>query len=134
MYRYRYSICTVYVDVYLYLYRYRYLYVYICIYICNIGDGSMINTDNIDRYYRTILFFRLTVNSIDPSVKLFSFLNDSIDHQIRFFSSEDNRSNQYLLESIDYRYRSNQCSLAIGAQCPPPAIKLCVVNGSVSYP
>ncbi len=98
------------------------------------GSIPIISIDNIDRYYRTILFVRLTVNSIDPSVNFFSFLNDSIDHQIRFFSSEDNRSNQYLLEFIDYRYRSNQCSLAIGAQCPPPAIKLCVVNDSVSYP
>ncbi len=40
-----------------------------------------IDTDTIDRYYRSILLVMLTTDSIDPSVKNFFFLIYSIDHQ-----------------------------------------------------
>jgi hypothetical protein len=49
-----------------------------------IGDGSMyrwIDTDTIDRYYRSLLLVMLTTDSIDPSVKDFFALIDSIDHR-----------------------------------------------------
>ncbi len=66
----------------------------------------------------------LVTDSIDPSVKNFSFLTDSIDHRFEkknyffdrikqsaqdFFSSKDHQSNRCFLQLIDYRYRSNQC-------------------------
>ncbi len=40
-----------------------------------------IDTDTIDRYYRSILLVMMTTDSIDPSVKDFFFLIDSIDHR-----------------------------------------------------
>ncbi len=40
-----------------------------------------INTDTIDRCYRSILLVMLTSNSIDPSIRDFFFLIDSIDHR-----------------------------------------------------
>ncbi len=73
------------------------------------------------RYYRSILSVMLATDSIDPSVKHFSFLTDSIDHRFEkkfifsnhrikiFFSSKDHRSNRCFLQLIDYRYRSNRC-------------------------
>jgi hypothetical protein len=76
------------------------------------------------RYYRSILSVMLATDSIDPSVKNFSFLTDSIDHRFEkkfifsiesnhrlkiFFSSKDHRSNRCFLQLIDYRYRSNRC-------------------------
>ncbi len=42
---------------------------------------SMLSIDTIDRYYRLILLVMLTTDSIDPSVKDFFFLIDSIDHR-----------------------------------------------------
>jgi hypothetical protein len=39
-----------------------------------------IDTDTIDQCYRSIQLVMLTTNSIDPSVKDFFFLIDSIDH------------------------------------------------------
>jgi hypothetical protein len=42
-----------------------------------IGDGSMDRY----RYYRSILLVMLTTDSIDPSVKDFFFLIDSINHR-----------------------------------------------------
>jgi hypothetical protein len=75
------------------------------------------------RYYRSILSVMLATDSIDPSVKNFSFLTNSINHQFEkklffdriessaqdFFSFKDHRSNRCFLQLIDYRYRSNQC-------------------------
>jgi hypothetical protein len=40
-----------------------------------------IDTDTIDRYYRSILLVMLTIDSIDPSVKDFLPLIDCIDHR-----------------------------------------------------
>jgi hypothetical protein len=40
-----------------------------------------IDTDAIDRYYQSILLVMLTTDSIDPSVKDFFPLIDSIDHR-----------------------------------------------------
>ncbi len=66
----------------------------------------------------------LATDSIDLSVKIFSFFTDSIDHRSEkknfspiksnhrlkiFFSSKDHRSNRCFLQLIDYRYRSNRC-------------------------
>jgi hypothetical protein len=66
----------------------------------------------------------LATDSIDPLVKHFLFLTDSIDHRFEkrkkfsiesnhrlkiFFSSKDHRSNWCFLQLIDYRYRSNRC-------------------------
>jgi hypothetical protein len=73
------------------------------------------------RYYQSILSVMLATDCIDPSVKIFSFLTDSIDHRFKknyffdriepsaqdFFSSKDHRSNRCFLQLIDYRYRSN---------------------------
>jgi hypothetical protein len=42
-----------------------------------------IDTDTIDRCYRSILLVMLTTDSIDPSVKDFFILIDSIDHRSR---------------------------------------------------
>jgi hypothetical protein len=42
-----------------------------------IGDGSMDRY----RYYRSILLVMMTTDSIDPSVKDFFFLIDSINHR-----------------------------------------------------
>jgi hypothetical protein len=39
-----------------------------------------IDTDTIDRYYRSIPLVMLTTDSIDPSVKDFFFLINSIGH------------------------------------------------------
>jgi hypothetical protein len=39
-----------------------------------------IDTDTMDRYYQSILLVMVTTDSIDPSVKDFFFLSDSIDH------------------------------------------------------
>jgi hypothetical protein len=76
------------------------------------------------RYYRSILSVMLATDSIDLSVKNFSFLTDSINHRSEnknfssiksyhrlkiFFSSKDHRCNRYFLQLIDYRYRSNRC-------------------------
>ncbi len=76
------------------------------------------------RYYQSTLSVMLATDSIDLSVKKFSFLTDSIDHRSKkkfsiniksnhrlkiFFSSKDHRSNRCFLQLIDYRYRSNQC-------------------------
>ncbi len=88
------------------------------------------------RYYRSILSVMLAIDSIDPSVKNFSFLTDSIDHRFKkkfifsiesnhrlkiFFSSKDHRSNRCFLQLIDYRYRSNRCFFR--HRCPPMVLR-----------
>jgi hypothetical protein len=50
-----------------------------------------IDTDTIDRYYRSILLVMLTTDSIDPSVKEFFPLIDSIDHR----SPNPDQNNDY---------------------------------------
>ncbi len=89
----------------------------------NIIDGHnrrWIDTDTIDRYYRSCW---LPIASI-YRLKIFHFLTDGIDHRSEkknfssiksnhwlkiFFSTEDHRSNRCFLQLIDYRYRSNRC-------------------------
>jgi hypothetical protein len=88
-----------------------------------IGDGSIpiLLIDTIGH---------AATDSIDLSVKNFSFLTDSIDHRSNkkkfssiksnqrlkiIFSSKDHRSNLCFLQLIDYWYRSNRCFFAIGA-------------------
>jgi hypothetical protein len=91
------------------------------------------------RYYRSILSVMLATDSIDLSVKFFSFFTDSIDHRSEknifspiklnhrlkiFFSSKDHRSNRCFLQLIDYRYRSNRCSFR--HRCPPMIISISI--------
>ncbi len=94
------------------------------------------------RYYRSILSVMLATDSIDLSVKNFSFLTDSIDHRSEkknfssiksnhrlkiFFSSKDHRSNQCFLQLIDYRYRSSRCFFR--HRCPSMYICFDVESG-----
>jgi hypothetical protein len=52
-----------------------------------------IDTDTIDRCYRSILLVMLTTGSIDPLVKDFFFLIDSIDRQSQnLCQTDDHRS------------------------------------------
>ncbi len=52
-----------------------------------------IDTDTIDRCYRSILLVMLTSDSIDPSIKDFFFLIDSIDHRSQNpYKTDDHRS------------------------------------------
>ncbi len=71
-----------------------------------------------------ILSVMLATDSIDLSIKNFSFLADRIDHRFEkkfflliesnhrlkiFCSSTDHRSNRCFFQLIDYRYRSIRC-------------------------
>jgi hypothetical protein len=76
-----------------------------------IGDGSMdrwIDTDTIDRCYRSILLVMLTTDSIDPSVEDFFFLIDSINHRSQNdCQTDDHRSiGSLLTDGIDPSVRN----------------------------
>ncbi len=62
-----------------------------------------IDTNTIDRYYRSILLAMLTTDSIDPSVKDFFHLIDSIDHRSQNpYQNDDHRSiGSYSADGID---------------------------------
>jgi hypothetical protein len=67
-----------------------------CKWVLHSIDGHnrrWIDTDTIDRCYRSILLVMLTTDSIDPSVKAFFFLIDSIDHRSQNpYQTDDHRS------------------------------------------
>jgi regulator of RNase E activity RraB len=67
-----------------------------------------IDTDTIDRCYRSILLVVLTTDSIDPSVKDIFFLIDSIDHRSQNpYKTDDRRSISSLLtDGIDPSVRN----------------------------
>jgi hypothetical protein len=69
-----------------------------------IGDGSMDRY----RYYRSILLVMLTTDSIDPSVKDFFFLIDSIDHRSQNpCQTDDHRSiGSFSTDGIDPSVRN----------------------------
>jgi hypothetical protein len=62
-----------------------------------------IDTDAIDPYYRSILLVMLTTDSIDPSVKDFFPLIDSIDHQSQNPDQNDDHQSigSYSTDGID---------------------------------
>jgi hypothetical protein len=68
----------------------------------------------------------LYTNKIDPSVKNFRSLINSIDHQLKiFFSSDDLQSNWCFLQSVDYWYQSNRCFFGHRCHLCPPGILTC---------
>ncbi len=70
------------------------------------------------KYTYTYTCIKTTTDSIDPSIKHFTFLTNSIDHRRKIFSSsDDHRSNRYFLRVHWFCYRSNQCFFS--HRCPP---------------
>jgi hypothetical protein len=101
-------------------------------------------TDTINRYYWSCW---LPMVSVNPLVKIFSFLTDSIDHRFEkkfiFFIESNHRLKIFFLlktfdlidvflQVIDYWYRSNLCFFC--HRCPPMSVsevykrKSCLYN------
>jgi hypothetical protein len=68
-----------------------------------IGVDRWIDTDATDQYYQSILLVMLTTDSIDPSVKDYFPLIDSVDHRSQNpDQNDDHRSiGSYSTDGID---------------------------------